>query len=325
MARSFKIGFVSDPIENYNPDAETTLFLMREAAKRGAMIYQWEPDKIFLEKDRLWANVRKLQFTPTLTLPHLRQRRISLWLKGGGNCLRGNDILLLPLDSFDMIFLRKDPPFDLAYLHHLYLMMRLEGKVLMLNRPSGILQANEKLLALDFPFHPPTCVASDLETLRRFAQKAPHGVVLKPLGMAGGVGIIHLKKGARLQKLPHTPTLCQHYIREIQKCGDKRILLFNGKILGAFARFPKKGEFRANLHQGGRFVRAQVTAHDKKIVRTVAPALKKLGLYFVGLDIIGPYLTEINVTSPMGIREINDTQGIRCEEKIFDQLCHLNV
>lgn len=304
MTKSFRLGFISDPLEHYDPVAETTLFLMREGARRGATIYQWEPKDIFLQNDRVWGNVKKLEIPLSPTL--------SLQGRGGHK--------ILPLDAFDCIFLRKDPPFDLPYLHHLYIMMRLEGKTLMVNRPSGILAANEKLLALDFPFHPPTCVASDLATLQAFARKSPTGVVLKPLALSGGEGIVFFKKGVVPKKLPTVPMICQQFIPEIKKFGDKRILLFNGKILGAFARFPKPGEFRANLHQGGHFRPATITTHDKKIVRAVLSTLKKLGLYFVGLDVIGPYLTEINVTSPMGIHEINETQSVQCEQIIFDEL-----
>ena len=156
--------------------------------------------------------------------------------------------------------------------------------------------------------------------LNNFIRKQRSAVILKPLHRSGGEGITLLKPGTQIMRSFSDPVVCQRFIPEVLTDGDKRILLCNGKVVGAFCRQPKPGKFLANLHQGGRFLPASLSQRDQLIVRKVAPTLKKMGLYFVGLDVIGGYLTEINVTSPMGIREINATTGQKVEKRILDGL-----
>lgn len=273
-----RFGFVADPAAHFDLEAETTLFLIREIKRRGHSVFLCEPKDLFLKQNEVWA-------------------------KG------------IPLKTLDCLFLRKDPPFDIDYLHHLYLLMKLEGKVLMINKPSAILQHDEKLSALNFPFVPKTLVSADRVQISKWGKQFRNGIVVKPIGEGGGRGITRKppKKGGPL-------VICQEFLAAAKK-GDKRILIWNGKILGAFLRVPKKGEFRANLHQGGRYVPCILTAREKKIAATVGLWAKKQGLYFVGLDVIGGYLTEINVTSPMGIREVNTLYNKKVEVGMIDSIC----
>ena len=294
MPKKLAFGFVADPVAHFNPESETTLFLMREIERRGHSIFICEPKDLFLKQNEVWA-------------------------KG------------INLESLDCLFLRKDPPFDLAYLHHLYLLRKLEGKVLMINEPFSILAHDEKLSALDFPYAPKTLVSSDAGQILEWGKRFANGIVVKPIGYSGGNGIRWLKTNKRratsderriLLKMTDKETrqvICQEFL-SAAKMGDKRILMWDGKILGAFLRKPKAGEFRANLHQGGRFVKYRLNACDLKIAKEVGSWCKARGLYFVGLDVIGDHLTEINVTSPMGIREVNVLYGKKVEKTMLDSI-----
>lgn len=282
MPKQKKIAFVADAPEKFDPDAETTLFLMREVKRRGGEVFLCQPHDLFLKQGECWAD------------------------------FNGEKMALKKLDA---VFLRKDPPFDQAYLYHLWLLAKESKRVPMINAPEAILNYNEKLSPLDFPFTPKTWVGSRADLLRDWGHSFKNGVVIKPLNDAGGRGVrlLRPKDFARLQ-LKET-MVAQEYLPEAKK-GDVRILLWNGKILGSFRRIPKKGEFRANLHAGGRFAPHRMTAPQEKIARHLGKWCKRRGLYFVGLDLIGNKVTEINVTSPMGIREVNELYGLRVERKI---------
>lgn len=284
MPKKRVFGFVCDPYKHFDLEAETTLFLMREVERRGHTVFFCEPKDLFLKQNEVWAKN-------------------------------------LNLKKLDCLFLRKDPPFDLAYLHHLYLLAKLRGKVLMVNDPLAIMEHNEKLSALNFPFAPKTLVSSDRLQIADWARCQKKGVILKPLHLSGGRGIKWIKRSSVRGpwSMVHGPNICQEYLPAAKK-GDKRILMWNGKILGAFLRVPKRGEFRANLHQGGKFVATTLTPREIKIAATVGRWAKKQGLYFIGLDVIGGYLTEINMTSVMGIREVNVLYGKQVEKTIIDSI-----
>ncbi len=200
----------------------------------------------------------------------------------------------------------------------------------MINPPSAILKHNEKLSALNFPFAPKTWVGSNLDSLKKWAKQFKKGIVIKPLNSSGGRGVHWIKRleiGLRTMDYglrTGQPILAQEFLPAVRN-GDKRILLWDGKILGAFLRRPtKKGEFRANLHLGGKFEACTLTTKEKERVKKVAAWCKKENLYFVGLDMIGGYIAEINVTSPMGIRELNALYGVQTEKIIIDDLCLKN-
>lgn len=319
MPKNKAFGFVADPLDRFDREAESTLFLMREIARHGHSLFVCEPKDLFLKQGEVYSVVKQI----VLTTHKHRFYRI----------LRQAP---LALSALDCLFLRKDPPFDLAYLHHLYLLSKLEKKVLMINAPSAILKHNEKLSALQFPFAPKTWVGSRFDLFQEWAGEFVNGVVLKPLHSSGGSGVHWLKK-SKLQKPKSKkifrkltqneirPILAQEFLPAVSK-GDKRIILWNGKCLGAFIRKPtRRGEFRANLHLGGRFEATVLTANDRRILKKVGPWSQREGLYFVGLDVIGSRLSEINVTSPMGLRELNVLYGLRTEEKIVRDILNFEV
>lgn len=286
MPQQKTFGFIADPPANFDPDAETTLFLMREVERRGHKALLCEMKDLFLKQGECWGVFGK--------------RKINL-------------------KKLTAIFLRKDPPFNQNYLSHLWLLSQVEGKVCMINEPSAILKHNEKLSPLNFPYSPKTWVGSRADLLQEWAKPFQEGIVLKPLNDAGGRGVRWLKPNQiRAVKLSE-PMLAQEYL-SAAKNGDLRVMIWNGNILGSFRRIPKKGEFRANLHMGGDFVAHRITRTQEKIAKEIGKWCKRVGLYFVGLDLIGNQVTEINVTSPMGIREVNVLYGVQIERKIIGDI-----
>ncbi len=309
--KSLKLLFVADPLGNFHPQRETTLFLMEEAQRRGHRIFATTPDRLSSRGREPEALIQELKILGIGKTP---------WHRVLGE-------KRLALRSCDAILLRKDPPFDQDYLHHLYLLEPLSGDVYMMNHPRGILEANEKLFPLRFPeLTPPTVVSAEFAVLRDFIAAQPAGAVLKPINSSGGRGIFFLpsERSENFKVILETATnnfahhvVAQRFLPEIRR-GDKRILLLGGEILGSFVRLPAKGEHRANLHSGGSAHPSPVTAFDRSLVAALQPSLRALGLDFVGLDVIGKYLTEVNVTSPMGLAEIKATQGSHPQIQVID-------
>lgn len=306
-----KIAFIIDPLENLDKEAETTFFLMKEVIRQKAECLAIELKDLFLEGHRLFANAKHISVTK-------KQKKFSYKIL---------KTKTLALSTLDAIFLRKDPPVDTTFFDHLSLLETTAPKTFFINHPSGIKRVNEKLFTLEFPdLVPPTLVSQSKNTLVKFIRKYRQ-VILKPLNLSGGQEIIKVtNRDPSLLSLLEIQTkqegrfvMAQKFIPEAKK-GDKRILMLDGEILGVFLRRPSKKDFRGNLHRGAKFTKTVVTKRDKKIIKTVLPKLKALGLFFVGLDIIGPYLTEINVTSPMGIREINALFSSQCEKKVINWL-----
>ncbi|MDO8494067.1 MAG: glutathione synthase [Deltaproteobacteria bacterium] len=311
MSQKKSFGFITDPLENFNREAETSLFIMRELFRRGHAIYSLEPKDLFLKQNDLWAATKRISLTDD---PQ--------------NFYKIEEEKNLLVESLDILFLRKDPPFDLNYLYHLLFLLPLEQKVKMINAPSALLKYNEKLCALAFPFSPQTWTGSRLDLFCSWAAGFAEGVVVKTLNEAGGRDVYRVAKSelktakteAIVKKISdgeQRPFMAQEFLPAI-KNGDKRILLWDEKILGAFVRKPKEGEFRANLHLGGEFSACELTKRDLEIAAKVGAWAKKEKLPFVGFDLIGDYLTEINITSPMGIREINALYGKQIEKEIVD-------
>jgi len=230
------------------------------------------------------------------------------------------------LRAFGSIFIRKEPPFGTDYLYSLELLESIKEKVFILNDPGGIAMCNEKLFTLRFEnFIPETLVTEDVQTARVFVKHLKGKAVVKPLHEKGGLGIFSTFSGdGNLPSLLQMATrsgkekvLIQRYV-PAERWGDKRLLVLNGKILGAFLRRPPAYDFRANLSVGGSMHKARVSAWDEKLVQEMAPALSENGLWFVGIDVIGKYLTEVNVTSPAGIPEINHFNNVHLERDVAD-------
>jgi glutathione synthase len=309
--KSLKFLFVADPLENFDPKAETTLYLMKEATRRGHGVFHCQPKDLSAQSDDIITHCREVRIHPG---------RRSAWFRTGAVQRKNGK-------GFSAILLRKDPPFDQNYLHHLYLLELISQQVYMMNHPSGILAGNEKLIAL--PFHnkvPATLVSASKEELHRFIHKQKKGTVIKPLNYAGGKGVFRIQnlhsENCNVILESATQGFTQHVVAQaylpVVKQGDKRIMLLGQGVLGAFARIPAPGEHRANLHAGGRAKRARITRQDLELVALLRPTLEHLGLDFVGLDIIGEKLIEVNVTSPMGLNELNKTCGGRSESRVLD-------
>lgn len=310
LQKKLKLLFITDPLANFDLKAETTLYLMEEAKRRSHKIFVAEPKDISAHGQDISVKAKEIQ---------LKKRGKNPWHQVLSTKTK-------PARSFDTILLRKDPPFDLQYLNHLYLLELAAAQTYCMNHPRGVLLGNEKLLALKFPdLIPETLVSASKKELLQFLEKSVKGLILKPIGEAGGRGIFILQKNMpNLQIILEMatanftkPVIVQTYLPQAAK-GDKRILLMGDEVLGAFTRKPAQGEHRANLHVGGQARAASITKQDQKIITVLLPTLKELGLDFVGLDVIDGHLIEINVTSPMGIHEINQSAKIKSEKRVLD-------
>ena len=306
-----KVGVIMDPIDKIDVDKDTTFVLMLEAQKRGHELYYMELADLFIRSGVPAGRFRRVSVARAV--PHYRFGKEDTQ----------------PLDWFDVVLMRKDPPFDLKFFFVTHLLSLVDKtRCLVVNDPLGLREANEKLFALNFPeVIPPTLVTSDMIRLKRFMGELGGEMIIKPLDGCGGSGVFYLhhkdrNTNALLEAATNngrTYIMAQRYLPEIRK-GDKRIIVLNGEPLGAVLRVPREDEHRGNIHVGGKCVKAEITARDREICRVLAPSLQGLGLYFVGLDVIGDYLTEVNVTSPTGIQEINALDGVQLETRIVDAI-----
>ncbi len=301
--------FLMDPIERINIDADSTFVLMLESNRRGHQVYYAEITALELAEGAPFATVR----------PAVVRR------KKGDHYELGAP-LRIPLNELDAIFMRKDPPVDTNFILSTLVLDRVDAsRVVMVNDPRALRDFNEKLAALYFPeMMPPTIVTADRARLRSFVEEVEHAVV-KPLSGAGGFGILRVGRGDMnlgsaidlLTNEGRTMIEAQAFISSVQE-GDKRIILLDGEPIGAVNRRPKSGDLRANMHVGGVPEKSGLTERDREICAAVGPELRKRGLIFVGIDVIGGYLTEINVTSPTGLQEIDRFDGVCLEAQIID-------
>jgi len=308
-----RLAFILDPIERLLPHHDTSFALMLEAAARGHETYDLRIHDLFARSDRPWATARRVEVVRPIAPGEPHHRAFEERCE--------------PLDWFDAILMRKDPPFDLAYLYATHLLSLADPtKTFVLNDPRGLRDANEKLYALHFPdLIPPTLVTSDNRRLKEFLSEVGGEMVVKPLDGFGGIGIFHVHTNDRnLNAILETATdhgrrmtMAQRYLPEVRQ-GDKRIILLDGKPLGALLRVPREDESRSNMAVGGAGMKGDLTDRDREICAQVAPRLAADGLYFVGLDVIGGYLTEVNVTSPTGIQEIDRHDGVHLEADILN-------
>lgn len=307
---SHKFAFVMDPLEKVLPDKDTTFAFMLEAIGRGHQAYFVALHDLFAVGNRPCAGARRCAVMRAT--PHYR------FLDDGAE---------YPLAAFDAIFMRKDPPADAAYLYATMLLSLTDrSRTFVLNEPAGLREANEKLYALNFPGAiPPTLVSQDLGRLKRFMAEQGGQMIVKPLDGHGGESVFLAAAEDRnlnaileaVTRFESRPIMAQRYLPEIRD-GDKRLIVLDGEPLGCTLRVPRDDENRGNIHVGGNCVRAEITARDREICAMLRPRLKRDGLYFVGLDIIGNYLTEVNVTSPTGIQEIDRLNGENLEARVID-------
>lgn len=312
---TFKLGVLMDPIGTIHYKKDSTLSMLWEAKKRGWFIYYFEQKDVFYRDKTVFAKATILNVF----------QDASKWYEFGKQ-------EIIPLTDLDIILMRKDPPFDIEYIYTTYLLEHAEkAGVLVVNRTQTLRDANEKFFTTWFPqCCPPTLVTRSIELLREFYHKH-RDIVCKPLEGMGGYSVFRLKTPEEnasviLEVLTHNGTkyaMAQQFIPEITK-GDKRILLINGEVVPyALARIPADGELRGNLAAGAKGVVQPLTDRDRWICEQIGPIFREKGLYFVGIDVIGDYLTEINLTSPTGIREIEDQAGVDVSKQLFDALAAL--
>jgi len=308
-----KIAFLADPLGDFKVWKDSTYAMMAEADRRGHEIYAFQQKDMAMQGMRIVADVERITLTGEQTPD---------WFRSEG-------MQEMPLTAFDAIIKRKDPPFDMEYVYATYLCELAEQQgARVFNKPDAIRNHNEKLSIAQFPqFTAPTLVCSDEGRLRVF--HAEHkDIILKPLDAMGGSGVFRIREdglnlGATIETLTENGArtiMAQKYIPEIVS-GDKRILLIGGKVVPyALARIPQSGEVRGNLAAGGTGVAHPLSARDREIAETLAPVLASRGLLLVGLDVIGDFLTEVNVTSPTCFREITDQTGFDVASMFMDAI-----
>ncbi|WP_300060806.1 glutathione synthase [uncultured Roseobacter sp.] len=305
-----KIAFQMDPIGDVDINADSSFRLAEEAQTRGHELFFYSPDHLAYQEGRITARGHDL-----------RVQRVQ-----GAHAQLG-DARDVDLAEFDVVWLRQDPPFDMHYITSTHLLDRLTPETLVVNDPFWVRNYPEKLLVLDFPdLTPPTCIARDLATIKSFKEK--HGdIILKPLYGNGGAGVFRLDANDRNLTSLHElftgfsrePLIVQKFLPDVSK-GDKRVILVDGEAVGAINRVPAAGETRSNLHVGGRPEKIGLTERDREICAAIGPLLKEKGQIFVGIDVIGDYLTEINVTSPTGIQELERFDGVNIAAKIWEAI-----
>jgi glutathione synthase len=312
-----KFAFIIDPISKLDPGHDTTVALMEAAQVLGHEVWVTQAEKLSVVNSQAWALLERVQLTPA-ELVEGRWVLSEQWYAI-------SDAVLRSLEEMDAVFMRTDPPVTIPYLYATYILDYINpDKTLVVNTPSGIRMANEKMYALQFKeVIPETIVSQDKSIIQKFVEEKG-AAVLKPLGGKAGEGILFLEKSDRnfnslleiSTKQGREPVMIQAYL-PAAKDGDKRIILLNGQPIGAVNRIPTGNEFRGNMAVGGRVAATEMTPEDQKICEQVGPTLQQDGLYFVGIDVIGGYLTEVNVTSPTGIREIDRLSGTRLGEEVI--------
>jgi glutathione synthase len=292
---SLTVAIQMDPIHAININADSTFALGLEAQSRGHTLYYYEPRDLSMRDGRVYAWGRPL----------------TLRREAGNHSTLGSREKL-DLARLDVVLMRQDPPFDMSYITATHMLETIHPHTLVVNNPAEVRNAPEKLFATRFEgLLPPTLISRDAEEIRAFRREFGD-IIIKPLFGNGGMGVFRIREGdenlnALLElfgQMNREPVIVQKYLPEVRK-GDKRIIIIDGRVAGAINRVPAEGEARSNMHVGGRAEKSMLTKREWEICETIGPDLKKRGLIFVGIDVIGDYLTEINVTSPTGIQEID--------------------
>jgi glutathione synthase len=304
------VAIQMDPIEKIDINGDSTFALALEAQSRGHTLLYYGPRDLTLREGKVTAHVRSLLVRPT---------------KGDHFTL--GQIQKYDLSQADVVLMRQDPPFDMAYITATHILENIHPKTLVVNDPASVRNAPEKIFVTQFEgLMPPTLITSDRREIDSF-RAAHQDIIVKPLYGNGGAGVFRVKPddenlGALLEMFTQfyrEPVIVQRYVPEVRK-GDKRIILVDGEFAGAINRVPAAGEARSNMHVGGRPEATTLTAREKHICDTIGPELKRRGLIFTGIDVIGDYLTEINVTSPTGIHEVRRFGGADIAKLIWDAI-----
>ncbi|MFN3971386.1 MAG: glutathione synthase [Gemmobacter sp.] len=305
-----KVALQMDPIGSVNIEADSTFRIGMEAQARGHGLFHYTPDRLSFREGRVLARGWPVEL-----------QRVQ------GDHVRFGPEAEVDLSDYDVVWLRQDPPFDMGYITTTHILEMIHPRTLVVNDPFWVRNSPEKLLVLRFPdLTPPTLIARDLGAIRAF--RAVHGdVILKPLYGNGGAGVFRLDPNDRNLASLHElftginrePLIVQKYVPDVVK-GDKRVILVNGEAVGAINRVPQAGETRSNLHAGGRAEPVGLTERDRHICEVIGPMLRDKGQVFVGIDVIGDWLTEINVTSPTGLQELERFDGTNASALIWEAI-----
>jgi len=304
------VAIQMDPIDNIDIDGDSTFVLALEAQKRGYTLYHYLPKHMSLLNGRVTARARPLEV-----------RR-----EHGNHATLGAE-QVIDLAKVDVVLMRQDPPFDMSYITATHLLEHIHPETLVVNDPAEVRNAPEKIFVTHFDgLLPPTLITSDAIEIAAFRDQH-QDIIVKPLYGNGGAGVFHLQPGDEnlnslvemFTDLYREPIIVQRYLPEV-RAGDKRIILVDGVPVGALNRVPMEGESRSNMHVGGRAERSALTPREREICEIIGPQLRAKGLIFVGIDVIGDYLTEINVTSPTGLQEINRYDDVCLEADIWDAI-----
>jgi len=307
---SLAVAIQMDAVESIDIKGDSTFVLALEAQRRGHGLYHYLPSDLSFREGRVYARARALEVR-----------------REAGNHASLGTPETLDLAAMDVVLMRQDPPFDMSYITATHLLEHIHPEALVVNDPVHVRNAPEKLFVTHFPeLMPPTLISSDRDEVLAF-REAHKDIIVKPLFGNGGAGVFHITPGdenlnALLElftELYREPIIVQRYQPEVRE-GDKRIILIEGEAVGATNRVPPKGEARSNMHVGGRPEKSSLDARDKLICEAIGPSLRERGLIFVGIDVIGGFLTEINVTSPTGLQEINRFDDVCLEAEIWDAI-----
>lgn len=312
-----KFLFIIDPIHRLDPCHDSSVAMMEAAQVLGHEVFITQANLLSVKQGQAWAILQQVQLVP-INLVNRRWITVDNWFTLG-------EKILTPVETVDAVFMRTDPPVNDAYLYATYILDYVDqNKTLVINAPQGIRAANEKMYALQFTqCVPETIVSANKQVIKDFVE-AKQETILKPLGNKAGEGILFLQAGDRnfnsiIELSTHQeqiPVMVQTYLHQAKE-GDKRIILLNGKPIGALNRLASSSDFRNNMATGGTVAQTSITAREKEICRYLAPKLEQDGLMFVGIDVIGGYLTEVNVTSPTGIREIDRLDGTKLGQDVI--------
>ncbi|MFN3230765.1 MAG: glutathione synthase [Alphaproteobacteria bacterium] len=307
---SLAVAIQMDPIDSIDIDGDSTFALALEAQQRGHGLYYYLPRDLSMTHGRVVARAHSLKVER---------------LKGAHFELGAQE--LIDLATFDVVLLRQDPPFDMGYITTTHLLEQVHPETLVVNDPHHVRNAPEKLFVTHFPeLMPPTLISSNKDEIEAFRDEY-RDIIMKPLYGNGGAGVFRLRAGDEnfnslfemFTQFYVEPIVVQQYLPDV-RAGDKRIILVDGEAVGAINRVPPEGESRSNMHVGGRAEQIGLTERDKEICHAIGPALRERGLIFVGIDVIGDYLTEINVTSPTGIQEIDRFDGINLSGLVWEAI-----
>ncbi|MBP2235901.1 glutathione synthase [Sinorhizobium kostiense] len=310
MARIVNVGVQMDHVSGITITGDSTFAMSLEAQARGYRLFHYTPDKLSLRDGKVHATAQQM------TLRDVKGDHFTL-----GEPER------VDLSTMDVILLRQDPPFDMAYITSTHLLERLHPKTLVVNDPAWVRNSPEKIFVTEFPdLMPKTLITRDPGEIARFRQEMGD-IILKPLYGNGGAGVFHSARDDRnlssllemFGQMFREPFIAQEYLPQVRK-GDKRILLVDGEPVGAINRVPAEHDARSNMHVGGRAEATELTAREREICARIGPALKERGFLFVGIDVIGDYMTEINVTSPTGIREVKRFGGADVASLLWDAI-----